>query len=580
MRLVVAFTLCSIALAQQPPAPPAGPAGRRGGPGMATPKPAAPPVDPAQLGSIEGRVVHGVSGEPLRKARVSLMSREARRSNQSVSSDTEGRFRIEQIEPGRYSLFAEKVGFVRRGFNSGQQDNSIALAPAQKLSNVLIRLTPQGVILGRVVDEDGDPVPGVAVSVNRIRYQAGQRQMVQSGGNSTNDIGEFRIANLTPGRYYLSASDRRGSMPRLEMLRPGMPAGRAAGGSEEAYATIYYPGTIDPASAAPMDIRPGTEMRGIELRLAKRRVVRVRGRVDGAPARRPVVVSLVPASTFSVLERRNATTRDGAFELINVAPGSYILTAQSNEGQTRSYARMALEVGESPIDNVSLTLQPAFTVTGRFRLEGQAPAETPNMRILLRPTTPGLQFPAPFGPGGGPGGRGPQQQPQSQPDGTFTLYGVVADKFQVVVERLPESAYVKSVRVGEQDVLQNGLDLSGGAPGAMLDVVISMDAGVVNGIVTNEAGDPVSGATVTLAPDDSRARQASLYRQTTTIENGAFVIKGIAPGSYRALAWEELDPLSWQDPEYLRSHERFAKSVTIREKQAESLQIKWVPAEK
>ncbi|MGH9675265.1 MAG: carboxypeptidase regulatory-like domain-containing protein, partial [Bryobacteraceae bacterium] len=390
---------------------------------------------------------------------------------------------------------------------------------------------------------------------------------------------------LTPGRYYLSASDRRGSMPRLEMLRPGMPGGRAAGGSEEAYATIYYPGTIDPASAAPMDIRPGTEMRGIELRLAKRRVVRVRGRVDGALARRPVVVSLVPASTFSVLERRNATSRDGTFELINVAPGSYILTAQSNEGQTRTYARTALEVGESPIDNVSLTLQPAFTVTGRFRLQGLSPAETPNMRILLRPSTPGLQFPAPFGPGGGPGGPGVPggrgaPQPQTQPDGTFTLHGVVADKFQVVVERLPEGAYLKSVRVGEQDVLQNGLDLSAGPPGAMLDVVISMDAGVVNGIVTNEAGDPVSGATVTLAPEDSRVRQASLYRQTTTIENGAFVIKGIAPGSYRVLAWEELDPLSWQDPEYLRSHERFAKSVAIREKQAESLQIKWVPAEK
>ena len=57
-----------------------------------------------------------------------------------------------------------------------------------------IMLTPQGVIGGKVEDEDGDPLAFASVTVYRRGYQGGQKQLVRAGAGTSAAAAEFVAA--------------------------------------------------------------------------------------------------------------------------------------------------------------------------------------------------------------------------------------------------------------------------------------------------------------------------------------------------------------------------------------------------
>ena len=528
---------------------------------------AAPATDPTQLCTLEGKVVHATTGEPLRKAQITLMMiNETTRRAYNATSDAEGKYKIEKIEPGRYTLNATRFGFVRQTYgarSNTQPGGNLTLAPAQKMTGADFKMTPQGVIIGRVVDEDGDPVQFSMVQVSRARFQGGQRRMVPAGGASTNDIGEFRVSGLPAGRYYLSATASRNEAMIMANI-----GGSAQPVSDQGYGTVYYPGTPHIAGAAPIEIQPGSELRGLELRLVKQRVIRVSGKVVGH-GRQSAMIMMLPKSNdmFTVSMSRNMgqVQPDGTFDIRNVPPGSYILTSQSFDGTNRLYARMPIEVGESHVENVVLQFQPSFNMQGRLRYEGTPPQQAPNLRLMLRSSED------PMGMG--------SASALVKEDGSISLMNVFADRFQINTFGLPQGAYLKSVRLGDQEVLESGLDLTAGPTSAVLDVLVSMSAGQITGAVTNDKNEQVSGAIVTLVPDSKRAKMEFLFKQATTDQAGAFVLNSVAPGDYKVYAWEEIDPQAWRDPEFVKPYDKLGKAVTIRERSMENIQLKRIPAE-
>jgi len=124
-------------------------------------------------------------------------------------------FHFEAIEPGEYRLSASRPGYVnkeygsrtRQGFGSGA---TLKLEKAQKLPQLDIKLIPHAVITGRIVDEDGDPVPYADVQLLRFLYSQGSRQLTPFAGASTDDLGEYRMFGVAPGKYYLSVMNRKG----------------------------------------------------------------------------------------------------------------------------------------------------------------------------------------------------------------------------------------------------------------------------------------------------------------------------------------------------------------------------------
>ena len=554
MFRTILFALCTLCLAAQR--------------GRVPQPPKATPPDPEKLCTLEGKVVHAITGEPLRKARLTVVSPGGEsRGPQAATSDAEGKFRIVNVEPGRYLLSADRVGFVRSrygGRTGSSAGTMLALEPGQSLTGMVVKLTPQGVILGSVLDEDGDPAPNVHVMVLRWRFQGGRRELTPAGGGQSNDIGEYRVANLSPGRYYLSATHRQGMFG--ETRGP-----RAAPALEEAYATVYYPGNLDPAGAAPIEVRAGAELRGMDIRLLKRRVVRVSGRIEGAGPRGRITISLLPQGAGSTVWTggRAATSArpGGEFEIAGVIPGSYILMAQGGDRENSGYARQNIEVGESNLENVVVRFQPGMQVTGQFRFEGEQPVTRPPVRVTLLAAETGSMMARPAG------GAGAIRE-----DGTFTMSNVVGDRYRIEAYGLPAEAYIKSVRYGDQEAIETGIDLTTGA-GGVIEVIASMNAGRIDGTVLTANQEPAGGATVTLVPEENRRRQTGRYKMTTTDQTGAFTIRGVPPGDYKLFAWEEIETMAWQDPEFIKPFEPKSKAVTVRERSRETVEVKVIPAE-
>jgi hypothetical protein len=126
---------------------------------------AQPKLTADDLCSIEGRVVNALTGEPLKKVTLSLRNLDrspgAWRPPYSTVSGPDGRFAMKEIVPGSYLLSAERSGFLRASYGARSPDQrsvTLNLNRGQTSRNLDFRLTPQGVLSGRVVDEDGDPV--------------------------------------------------------------------------------------------------------------------------------------------------------------------------------------------------------------------------------------------------------------------------------------------------------------------------------------------------------------------------------------------------------------------------------------
>ena len=546
-------------------------AGQRGGPVVpgrqgpgGTQAVQAPAPRPEDFCTVSGQVFNGISGEPLGKATVRLRRTDAPPGgggparSYSAGSDAGGRFTIANVAPGKYRITATRTGFVDAEYGSRdpQRPGTVqSLDARQQLTGIVFRMTPHGVITGRIVDQDGEPMQSLTVEAFRYRYTQGRKQLASYGGDTTNDIGEYRVYGLPPGRYYIGVSPQRNF--------------RNAGGGErqeEEYVTTFYPGTTEAAAAAPVDIGPGTQLRGFDMRMARRHTVRVSGRVtdsSGTGCGRTMVF-LVPAQAPApgTMRRTAGVDRNGAFEIRGVTPGSYTLVAGvAGRGQALA-ARLPLQVGNADLDNVAIAINPPVAVRGRVRIDGQAQAALSAVQVTLR-----SRDAASFPPGAPAAAR-------VREDGAFTLDAVNPDLYSVVVSNLPDGFYVKSIAANGQDLMGPGLDLGRGTAGEV-DILLSPNSGQVTGVAQNGAGQPAAGATVALVPQErERLAQPQYYRTAVTDGAGRFNLSNLDPGSYKLYAWQEVEPGAYMDPDYLRPFENGAQSVTIRENSREDLQVR------
>jgi hypothetical protein len=521
--------------------------------------------------SMSGRVVNSVTGEPLRRVTIVLMRADGTPGQPplaySTVSSAEGVFTMKDLEPGKYRLTAMRNGYVSfvYGATSPQRPGTtISLVRQQNLSDLTLKMTPHAVIVGRILDEEGEPVPNVSVTLQAYHYLQGRRQLTTAGGAaSTNDLGEYRMFGVHPGKYYLTVTPTNRA--------PGFALDRTiTSGPEADYVTTYYPGSFDPAAAAQLEVPAGRELRGMGMVLSKTRTVRVKGRViHGMPGRPNVTVMISPRamSGFVGMLRNTPLDAAGNFEIRNVTPGSYVVTAMLNDGTTSRIGRIPVEVGNSNLEGLNVVIGPGLSIPGRVRSDPDAPpVDLTNVRFTLQVREAiSMMF----------SGVGPAR---IDPDGAFEFKNVPPERYNLAAHSLPSGAYIKSARSDQVDVLASGLDATAGAV-APLDIVISPRAATVTGTVQNtKTNNPAPGATVVLIPQEPHRRdQQSFYRMVNADQNGAFSIPGIPPGEYRAYAWEDIDPGAYMDPEFLKPVEGKGEALTIREGEQKSVTLKLIP---
>src|SRR5262249_45495694 len=142
---------------------------------------------------IRGRVIAADTGAPLRRAAVRVNSQDLR-EGRSTMTDADGRFEFVELPAGRYSVSASKTSYV--GLSYGQTrptdlQKQLDVPEKQVVDRIDFRLPRGGVIIGRVLDEYGEPVAGAQVQPMQMRFMNGQRRPMPMGqGASTPDTGE------------------------------------------------------------------------------------------------------------------------------------------------------------------------------------------------------------------------------------------------------------------------------------------------------------------------------------------------------------------------------------------------------
>jgi protocatechuate 3,4-dioxygenase beta subunit len=500
--------------------------------------------------SIEGAVVNSITGEPVRKARVQLTPLGTSQPiPYATTTDASGHYLINEVDAGRYALEAYREGYSNPSFKSNR---TFTLEPGQELKHIALKLSPVGLVSGRVFDEDGDPVSNATVDCIGFRYLDGVRRLDTRGRATTNDAGDFRLSISTAGKCAIRATPpSKGGYPVHER-----PIGQAHGNAvaaEQEYVSTYYPQTAKPGTASAIDVTPGAQISGINITLLRGATVQVKGQIKSQAAANPAHMSVQLAGWDSENMYTVVDSKRG-FQFTGLLPGSYSLLAVGDNGYR---ARVPIDVSDQNIEGLEVILQPPATIQGRVVFEGKSELKS-RLPVLTITETTGMDA----------------RSAQVQDDLTFKFDAVTPGSYRLRVEGV-SNTYVKRIRVGEQESPEAPFDVIPGA--GELTAFLSPNAGVIEGSVKNAKDEPAPSVLVTLIPEASR--RTRLHKIAITDQNGHFKIEGIIPGEYKIYAWEQIEEGSYEDPDFMKAHESEGEKVSIKERAHETMQLKVIPAE-
>jgi protocatechuate 3,4-dioxygenase beta subunit len=606
------------------------------------PSPPQPPRDPGEpgrtavagKGSISGRITIAGTGQPARRARVSLNAPGDTGGNRSTTTDDNGRFTFSALPAGRFNLSVAKQGFVsvtygsRRPGAGGNTGTPIQLAEGQRI-DVQMQMPRGSVITGTAVDEHGEAIPGTPVRVFRFVLQSGQRTLQSAGSGQTDDRGVYRVYGLQPGDYIVSATPRnsgtaadaervqaeiRGLAERLQQMnnveegQARVMMDRIAQLKESAppqddavtgYAPIYYPGTTSPSSAVTVSVGPGEEKGNIDFQYQVVPIARVEGIVASPVSQalpQNIQINLINTG-FGIpgLSPGSARAdREGTFRIPNVPPGQYTIVARAtiNTGQEggppgRGGGPVGRGMNVTPAaEAIRMWATADVTVDGRnvsnIVLTLQ-PGQTLSGRVAFEGTT---QAPADLTklrvsvtPVTAPGTSGEVITPAAgrvDASGRFTIASVIPGRY-----RLSSSGtgnwFVGSSVVDGQDSLDFPIDVKPGqnVSGAVITFVDRQSE--LTGSIVDERGRPVSDYTLIVYPTDQRfwTPQSRRIQSARPATDGRYSFRNLPGGEYRIAPVLDPEPGSWFDPAFLQQLDNTALRVLIGdgEKKEQNLRV-------
>lgn len=531
-------------------------------------------VTPATRAVVAGTVTKDPGSEPVKKALIELIAEsQSEGGNYTALTGSDGSFRIENIAPARYRLFVERTGYQEIGKDHRRTEGRVlTLSAGQELKDLIIRLQAAAVVQGRVTDEDGDPMPEAQVAVLRQTFVAGRSHWEQAGTERTNDLGEYRIAGLAAGNYFVSVTPPPDFRSLIETNgNPAQSASPSEKPAPSAYQTTYYPGTRNRGEASSIQLHAGDDFPA-NFSLTPSPSLTIRGSVVNLPPGSTAAIML-QSRDFNLTLNGAEMHKDGTFEIRDVAPGAYTILARVDDASAPMVARQGLQVTSANVEGLRLAPQTGGSVRGRLRMEASGNVRLDPSQMLLQLRAEGDDDTlAAFSMEDGFSTLAPVNA-----DGSFEWKNVPAGRYSVQISDASGKPdwFLKSVTAG-RDAGDSGFTVSGGT--TTLDLVASANGAVADGVATNQKDEAVAGAVVVAVPEARFRSHPERYRKAVTDQSGHFILRGLPPGDYTLFAWESVDGEAYFNPEFLKSYEGQGKALSFTEGERKSLQIKAIAA--
>lgn len=406
----------------------------------------------------------------------------------SMRTDTEGRFRLESMPPGRVQLIASAEGYA-----TGRSER-IELTPGQQVDGLDISLDHGGTIEGRLLTGPGES-PG-----DFMVLAQNQRSQVSIGADLAPD-GTFVVRNLDPGTYIAQA------MPYDLFDGIGGNQWRPGEGLDFGDMIEKIGGSIVQRRCT---VRAG-EVTEVELD-AGDLIVGTRWTVRVEIAGTRLTTGIVEAVALEGGGVRASVLNGGRAVLSNVEPGPYRLQIRSGMTMAQIGAPQDVEFPAGKEEHTTTITLPGGEVRGRVvDAETGDPLRHALVRLIHEDAA---EKDDPIG------------MALTDAEGNFAFPGLEDGRYGVVT-----AGHLDDRETGAAS--QRGIDVVSGIPTREVELR-SQPAASASAVITNESGVPVAGATALCVDRDGRPLGA--LGIATTGPDGRAWFGGMPRGEARVVA--------------------------------------------
>jgi hypothetical protein len=481
-------------------------------------------------------------------------------------TDLDGRF---ELVGGldSYRLRVEKHGYLpaeygeARPFEPGK--TLVVDRNTTTLEGLDVTLRRAGAISGRIVDDAGDPVEGVAMRLMQVQRASGLRRLspvIGVPGQATDDRGQYRLFGVPPGQFIVVASTTERPTPTLEPLNlPGQ-------------GQVFFPGTTDPSGAQLITLGPAEDRQGVDFPLTGLATSRVTGRVfesTGRPLSGSVLLRSRSESPITT-EFHGTLAADGRFTIQDVPAGEWVLQASGPKpvrNRETEFAAVDVSVGAADLTDLVIRTSNGSTVSGRVRFEGVARVK-PLLSVSTVPADLDRTRASDLA-----------VAPVDQANDSFELGGLSGPR-RIVVDAGPQWI-LKTLRVNGVDRTDQVLPFGTTAQSLEnVELVLTNRIASLTGNVTDARGVAVADYAIVVFPtqEDRWFQRSRFVKTARPTQTGTFSVERLPAGEYYVAAVNRLEGADvegeWHDPEFLRTLALRATRVRLAESQQLSVSLR------
>jgi hypothetical protein len=511
--------------------------------------------------SIRGTVVNAVTHAPIARALVHSAD-----DHCAIMTDSDGHFEFTAPAGTQIWLLARKPGYL------GDRNTGNALETSAG-NEITLPLMPESIIKGRVSTSTGETIAGIDVELLTRQIRGGVAHWRTAAMAQTKSDGSFRFAELGTGAYKI--------MTR-EFMEPesvvNLPGAQSYG-----FPPVYFPAAADFSGAATINLASGQTFEA-NLTITDQPYYPVKipvgnGEMNGGMGGMEVRVTLQGQGGPGYSLGYNASTHKIEGLLPN---GNYTVEAFTY-GQDSANGEVSLRVAGAPVEispltlirnsSVTLEVQKAFTQSGtgftanggnsRHSYVGRGP------QLYLYPRLEPADDFVPWSGGSVPG-------PGSPNDGSIVIQNVPPGRYWLRLN--PGYGYVASATMGGIDLLHQPFDVGSGS-NIPIEITMRDDTATLQGSITNAASQASTSVSawvycVPLADGPGRFEQGSVS------SDGKFNFSGMAPGSYRVMAFASPQPgIPYRDAEAMRAYDTKGQVIHLAAGQNASVQLQIIADE-
>lgn len=507
--------------------------------------------------SVTGTVVNSVTGEPIRRALV-------RAADSGAMTDAEGRFELSNVPAGSIRLIARKPGY----FNDEElrRYNSVEMFQiGAQTGPISLKLTPAAVLTGSITGSAGQPLEGIPIRATYVRIADGRRQFEERGGTTTDEDGNFRLAGLLPGSYYLAT----GASPAFDNLPPAI--ARAAGHAR-GYPGTYFPNAPTREQATAIHVAPGEQKRA-DFELHPVPLFNVKGRVSGIPAGGSAGMEVLNDAGEPLGAEPRFDPASGTFDVRYLPAGSYRLQANGQDGNNHAlYGEIPINL-QRDLEGVQVPLEPLLTIP--IEVHEVSTSEKKSVTILTLPGNeqrriellPRISLRS----------LDARQHAEYESEIEPTLSSVkwlfrnVQPGKYAVHADAGEQWYVDSVSCGGIDLLKGPLTVTA-ALRDPIEIAVRNDAASLTAELHSNVPQTV---TVLVLPQNGNAEIRAFPNVGV---QGQLMARGFAPGDYSLLALSNADDFEYRSEDAIRPYLSKAVHATLYPNQQTKVELEVVSA--